>query len=122
MSVSQGFRPGLLSNAPFRCEERRKNAYAIPHLRRSRSPQPHLDGQVHPRESRGTLEYARFEGRVGRVVTVNYSGKAIVDFADGAWYDIPASDAYLELVPEEEAKGKYDATANSAQKLPGRQG
>ncbi|MBM3981762.1 MAG: hypothetical protein FJ304_16110 [Planctomycetes bacterium] len=67
-------------------------------------------------------EYARFAGKVGRVVTVNYSGRAIVDFADGAWYDIPATDAYLEVVPPDEAKDKYDATANSAQKLPARQG
>ena len=78
-------------------------------------------GQVHPREA-GHPEYERFVGKIGRVVTVNYGGKAIVDFADGAWYDIPATDAYLEVVPEEEAKGKYDATANSAQKFPGRQG
>ena len=34
----------------------------------------------------------------------------------------PASDQFLEVVPEEEAKGKYDPTANSAQKLPGRGG
>jgi hypothetical protein len=70
----------------------------------------------------GRPEYTRFEGMVGRVVTVNYGGKALVDFADGAWYDIPASEEYLELVPEEVAKGKYDPTANSAQKLPHRQG
>ena len=70
----------------------------------------------------GIPQYERFAGKVGRVVTVNYGGKALVDFADGAWYDIPASADFLELVPEEEAKGKYDATANSAQKLPGRQG
>ncbi len=70
----------------------------------------------------GHAEYERFAGKVGRVVTVNYGGRAIVDFADGAWYDIPATDAYLELMPAEEAKDKYDATANSAQKLPGRQG
>jgi hypothetical protein len=70
----------------------------------------------------GLPEYERFAGKVGRVVTVNYGGRALVDFADGAWYDIPATDQYLELVPEEEAKGKYDPTANSAQKLPGRQG
>jgi hypothetical protein len=69
----------------------------------------------------GHPEYARFEGRVGRVVTVNYGGKALVDFADGAWYDIPATDEYLELVSEEDAKGKYDPTANSAQKVPTRQ-
>ncbi len=69
----------------------------------------------------GLPEYARFEGKVGRVVTVNFSGRAIVDFADGAWYDIPASTDYLDVVPAEEAKGKYDATANSAQKWPARQ-
>jgi hypothetical protein len=70
----------------------------------------------------GHAEYTRFTGKVGRVVTVNFGGKALVDFADGAWYDVPASDTYLEVVPAEEAKGKYDATANSAQKLPARQG
>ena len=69
----------------------------------------------------GIPEYERFIGKIGRVVTVNYGGKAFVDFADGAWYDIPALPEYLEVVPDEEAKGKYDATANSAQKLPGRQ-
>jgi hypothetical protein len=70
----------------------------------------------------GHPQYERFAGKVGRVVTVNYGGKALVDFADGAWYDVPANDQFLEVVPEEEAKGKYDATVNSAQKLPGRQG
>jgi hypothetical protein len=70
----------------------------------------------------GQPEYERFAGKVGRVVTVNYGGRAIVDFADGAWYDIPAGDQFLEVVSDDEAKGKYDATANSAQKLPARQG
>jgi hypothetical protein len=70
----------------------------------------------------GHAEYARFDGKIGRVVTVNYGGKAIVDFADGAWYDLPATDAVLEVVPDEEAKAKFDLTANSAQKLPTRQG
>ena len=70
----------------------------------------------------GFAQYERFGGKVGRVVTVNYAGRALVDFADGAWYDIPASGEYLEVVPEDEAKGEYDATVNSAQKLPGRQG
>jgi hypothetical protein len=70
----------------------------------------------------GFLQYARFEGKVGRVITVNYGGRAIIDFADGAWYDVPASDEFLETVSEEDAKGKYDATANSAQKVPARQG
>jgi hypothetical protein len=65
-------------------------------------------------------ELARFEGRVGRVVTVNYGGRAVLDFADGAWYDLAEFETLLEPVPAEEAKG-YDAAANSAQKLPTRQ-
>lgn len=69
----------------------------------------------------GHPDYARFAGKVGRVVTVNYGGRALVDFADGAWYDIPAADQYLEAVPPEDA-AEYDTTANSAQKLPTRQG
>ena len=70
----------------------------------------------------GVPQYERFAGKVGRVVTVNYGGKAIVDFADGAWYDIPALADYLEVVPDDEAKGTFDPTATSAQKLPARQG
>ena len=70
----------------------------------------------------GVPELTRFAGLIGRVITVNYGGKAIVDFADGAWYDVPATADYLELVPDEEAKGKYDGTVNSAQKIPVRQG
>ena len=67
-------------------------------------------------------ELLRFEGRVGRVVTVNYGGRAVVDFADGAWYDIPDFAAVLEPVTDEAEAKKYDATANSAQKFPARQG
>lgn len=66
-------------------------------------------------------ELLRFEGKVGRVITVNYGGRAVVDFADGAWYDIPDFATVLEEVTGDDAK-KYDPTANSAQKLPGRQG
>jgi hypothetical protein len=65
-------------------------------------------------------ELKRFEGRVGRVVTVNYNGKALVDFADGAWYDIPASEEFLIVLPSEEGKAKYDAARNSAQAHPQR--
>lgn len=65
----------------------------------------------------GIPEYTRFAGQVGRVVTVNYGGRALVDFADGAWYDIPT--ANLDVVTDPGAK--FDATANSAQKLPTRQ-
>lgn len=66
-------------------------------------------------------ELARFEGRVGRVVTVNYAGRAIVDFADGAWYDIPHFTEVLEEVTDEAETKKYNAVMNSAQKLPVRQ-
>lgn len=64
----------------------------------------------------------RFEGRVGRVVTVNYGGRAVVDFADGAWYDVSDFESALEEVTDPAEAKKYDPTANSAQKLPGRQG
>ena len=67
-------------------------------------------------------ELKRFEGRVGRVVTVNCNGKAIVDFADGAWYDIPASEEYLVVLNPDEARPKYDAKRNSAQAHPERGG
>jgi hypothetical protein len=68
-------------------------------------------------------ELKRFEGRVGRVVTVNYSGKAIVDFADGAWYDIPASEEYLTVLPPDDPRrARYDPTVNSAQPHPARGG
>jgi hypothetical protein len=67
-------------------------------------------------------ELLRFEGKVGRVVTVNWSGRAVVDFADGAWYDIADFEPVLETVTDETTKAKFDATANSAQALPVRQG
>jgi hypothetical protein len=67
-------------------------------------------------------ELKRFQGRVGRVVTVNYNGNALVDFADGAWYDIPASEEYLVVLNPDEARPKYDAVRNSAQAHPERQG
>jgi hypothetical protein len=53
------------------------------------------------------------------VVTVNYNGKAIVDFQDGAWYDIPASDEFLVKVDASEA-AKYK-NVNSAQVIPDKQ-
>jgi hypothetical protein len=66
-------------------------------------------------------ELERFAGKVGRVVTVNWSGKAIVDFGDGAWYDIPASEEYLTpLAPDDPLRAKYDPTVNSAQPRPER--
>jgi len=65
-------------------------------------------------------ELRRFKDTVGRVVTVNYNGKALVDFQDGAWYDIPATDEYLiKLDSSEAAKYKNE---NSAQVIPEKQG
>jgi hypothetical protein len=78
------------------------------------------DRYVQARSDRPELK--RFEGRVGRIVTVNLSGKAIVDFADGAWYDIPASEEYLTIVSDEAVRKTYDSAANSAQAHPTRQG
>ena len=68
-------------------------------------------------------ELTRFAGRVGRVVTVNSSGKAVVDFADGAWYDVPASEDYLVvLAADDPLRAKYDGSRNSAQAHPERGG
>jgi hypothetical protein len=67
-------------------------------------------------------ELKRFEGKVGRVVTVNWAGKAIVDFADGAWYDIPASEEFLTpLAADDPNRAKYKGDVNSAQAHPERQ-
>lgn len=66
-------------------------------------------------------ELKRFDGIVGRVVTVNYNGKAVVDFQDGAWYDITASSAFLTRLDPAEAKAKYK-NVNSAQPIPEKQG
>lgn len=68
----------------------------------------------------GHPELARFNDIVGRVVTVNFNGKAIVDFQDGGWYDITASEEFLTRIPAEEAKGKYK-NVNSAQPIPEKQ-
>jgi hypothetical protein len=67
-------------------------------------------------------ELKRFAGQVGRVITVNHNLKALVDFADGAWYDITASADYLRKLDPAAAKGKYNAGANSAQPFPEKQG
>jgi hypothetical protein len=77
-----------------------------------------IDHYVKVNENRPELK--RFAGIIGRVVTVNYGGKAIVDFQDGAWYDIPASEDYLtKLDPAEASKYK---NVNSAQVIPEKQG
>lgn len=66
-------------------------------------------------------ELARFGQTVGRVVTVNWNGKAIIDFQDGAWYDITASESYLTKIDPSEAKAKFNAKMNSAQAIPDKQ-
>jgi len=67
-------------------------------------------------------ELKRFAGIIGRVITVNRNQKAVVDFQDGGWYDITAAEEYLTVVDPAEAKGKYNATVNSAQPYPSKQG
>src|SRR5947208_1532758 len=66
-------------------------------------------------------ELRRFAGIVGRVVTVNWNGKAIIDFQDGGWYDITASTDYLRKLDPETGKAKYK-NVNSAQVIPDKQG
>ncbi len=66
-------------------------------------------------------ELKRFGTAVGRVVTVNYNGKALVDFQDGAWYDITASEEFLRKLDPAEGAQKYK-NVNSAQPIPDRQG
>ena len=65
-------------------------------------------------------ELKRFGDTVGRVVTVNYNGKAVVDFQDGGWYDITAADEFLRKLDPDEGKKKYK-NLNSAQPIPDRQ-
>jgi hypothetical protein len=67
-------------------------------------------------------ELKRFANVVGRVVTVNYNGKAVVDFQDGGWYDVTASTDCLTKLDPGEAKAKFNAGVNSAQVIPDRQG
>ena len=66
-------------------------------------------------------ELKRFAGVVGRVVTVNYGGKAVIDFQDGGWYDIAASDEFLIKLDPAEGNAKYK-NVNSAQPIPEKQG
>ncbi len=68
----------------------------------------------------GFPELARWEGKIGRVVTVNFNGKAVIDFQDGGWYDVTASEDFLEIVPQEEGEKAYK-NVNSAQVIPEKQ-
>jgi hypothetical protein len=67
-------------------------------------------------------ELKRFAGIVGRVVTVNHSNRALIDFQDGGWYDIAASTENLTKLDPAEARAKFNAKANSAQPIPEKQG
>jgi len=67
-------------------------------------------------------ELKRFAGIVGRVITVNFNNKALIDFQDGGWYDITASPECLVKLAPAEAKAKYNPKANSAQPYPEKQG
>jgi hypothetical protein len=64
-------------------------------------------------------ELRRFQGAVGRVITINHNNRAVVDFADGAWYDIAPD--FLHKLDPATAKAKYDPKANSAQPIPDKQ-
>jgi len=77
-----------------------------------------IDQYVQVKPDRPELQ--RFSGIVGRVVTVNYGGKAIIDFQDGGWYDITASEDCLQKLDPAEAKAKYK-NVNSAQPIPEKQ-
>jgi hypothetical protein len=78
-----------------------------------------MDQYVNVNENRPELK--RFAGIVGRVITVNYNGKALVDFQDGGWYDITASEDFLTKLDPAEAQAKYK-NVNSAQVIPEKQG
>jgi len=62
-------------------------------------------------------ELARFQGKVGRVKTVNSSGRALVEFdadSNRAWYDIEPD--YLQVVPKPEPKPEAKPAAAKAAK------
>lgn len=67
-------------------------------------------------------ELKRWADVIGRVVTVNWNNKAVIDFQDGGWYDVTASSEFLTKIDAAEAKAKFNAKANSAQVIPEKQG
>ena len=72
-------------------------------------------------ETRTAGAEAQLIGIVGRVVTVNCNRRAVIDFQDGGWYDVGASEEFLNLVPAAEAAAKYK-NVNSAQPIPAKGG
>jgi hypothetical protein len=80
--------------------------------------------QVNPDQVELRRFVKTFDGKddlVGRVVTVNWNGKAVVDFQDGGWYDITASTEHLKKLDPEAGRAKYK-NVNSAQPVPDKQG
>jgi len=65
-------------------------------------------------------ELKRFAGIVGRVVAINWNNKAIIDFQDGAWYDITPAPEFLTKLDPAEGQAKYK-NVNSAQPIPEKQ-
>ena len=66
-------------------------------------------------------DLVRFIGRVGRVVTVNCNGCAIVDFGDGAWYDIADFESKFVTLHDTTEIAQYPSEVNSATARPTRQ-
>ena len=52
-------------------------------------------------------ELKRFAGIIGRVVTVNWNQRCIIDFQDGGWYDVAASEEYLNKLDAAEGKAAF---------------
>ena len=61
-------------------------------------------------------ELKRFAGIVGRVVTVNWNNKAVIDFQDGGWSDIAASSDHLEKLPPRQAQSVRQFGCSAARK------
>lgn len=59
-------------------------------------------------------ELARFAGMVGRVVTVNENGMALVDFSDGPWYDLATDVLVMVPKPEKKAPPAHEKPAPKA--------
>ena len=66
-------------------------------------------------------DLTRFADRVGRVITVNCNGSAIVDFGDGAWYDIADFEPKLTTITDPNDIATYSSDTNSATARPTRQ-
>ncbi len=65
-------------------------------------------------------ELARFRGKVGRVLTINCSGRAIVQFegVDRTWYDLDLD--YLKIVEAPKAAAPAAAAGEKSASAPGK--